>query len=81
MQKDYLTEEEQYKDVLNNEEIERIQDYELREIRNRYWNKFHKAFLDEANIPDQMLGDVLNKIRQEEKKEIEAYKIRRSTKA
>ena len=33
MNKPYLSAEEQYKEILNNEEIERIQDTELQEIR------------------------------------------------
>jgi hypothetical protein len=80
MKKEYLSEEEQFKEILNNEEISRIEDYELREIRSKYWNKFHKAFLDEINIPDRLLGDVMDKIRKDEKVEIEAYKIRKQIK-
>ena len=34
---EWLSEEEQYKDTLNNEEISRIKDPELREIRQRHW--------------------------------------------
>ena len=34
---EWLNEEEQYKDTLNNEEISRIKDPELREIRQRHW--------------------------------------------
>lgn len=33
MNRPYLSAEEQYKEILNNEEIERIQDHELRQIR------------------------------------------------
>lgn len=33
---EWLSEEEQYKDTLNNEEISRIKDPELREIRQRH---------------------------------------------
>ena len=66
MNKQYLTQEEQYKDDLNNEEIQRIEDAELREIRQRYWNLMHKAFLDEAGIPDWELEKVVDGIKARE---------------
>ena len=52
MNKPYLTKEEQFKDILNNEEIQRIEDVELREIRQNFWNLLHKAFLEKCGIPD-----------------------------
>lgn len=73
----YLSEEEQYKDILNNEEISRIKDLELRNIRSKYWHLKHQAFIDEVNISDNMLESKYNKIMMEENKEIEEYKKRK----
>ena len=77
MNKPYLTKEEQYKKILNNEEIERIEDLELRSIRSKYWSLRHKAFLDEVNIPDSQIEEVSNHLFEEERKEIEAYRLRK----
>ncbi len=74
MNKQYLTQEEQYKDDLNNEEIQRIEDAELREIRQRYWNLMHEAFLDEAGIPDWELEKVVDGIKAREQDEIKKYR-------
>jgi hypothetical protein len=77
MNNNYLSEEEQYKDILNNEEISRIKDLELRNIRTKYWHLKHQVFLDEVNISDSMLESKYNNIMTEEKKEIEEYKKRK----
>lgn len=74
MNKPYLSAEEQYKEILNNEEIERIQDYELRQIRQKYWNLRHKAFLDEAHISDQELDRVWENLKAREQDEIAKYR-------
>lgn len=74
MNKPYLSAEEQYKEILNNEEIERIQDTELQEIRRKYWNLLHKAALDEAHISDQELGRVLDDLKAKEQAEILRYR-------
>lgn len=74
MNKPYLSEEDQYKEILNNEEIRRIQDPELREIRQKYWNLRHKAFLDEAHISDQELSNVFDDIIAKEQEEILRYR-------
>lgn len=74
MNKPYLTIEEQFKDILNKEEIQRIKDPELREIRQRYWNLVHKAFLDEASIPDWELEKVVKGMRTQEQNEITKYR-------
>lgn len=71
---DFLTEEEQYKEVLNTKEIERIKDSKLRDIRMNFWNKKHEAFMNEVNIPDCELENVYNRIRKQELKEIEEYR-------
>lgn len=70
----YLTYEEQFKEILNNEEIDRIKDPKIREIRFKYWKLRHEAFLDEANISDKKLGEILDKSILDEQKELEPYK-------
>lgn len=74
MNKVYLTKEEQFKDILNNEEIQQIEDKELRDIRWKYWNMFHKAFLDESGIPDDELERVVESIKVQEQDEILKYR-------
>ena len=69
----YLSYEDQFKEILNQEEINRIENYEMREIRMKYWNLRHQAFLDEVNIKDCELGKVLDKLWIEEQKEIEKF--------
>lgn len=71
---DWLSEEEQYKDSLNNEQISRIKDPKLREIRMRHWNYQHKIFLDELNISDKELCRLVEEDSLKEKREIEEYK-------
>jgi len=72
--KDYLSDEEQFKVILNNEEISRIKDPELRNIREKYWGLIHQAFLDEHKIPDSMIAQEFDKIKAAEMKELEDYK-------
>ena len=74
---EYLTEEEQYKEILNNEEITRIKDSELREIRTKYWMLKRDAFLDEHRIPDWELGRVFDELMAKEQSEIEEYRKRK----
>lgn len=76
----YLSEAEQYKEILNNDEISRIKDSELREIRSRYWNLRHKAFLNEIEIPDTEIENVNEKLMRDEKDEIEKFKNRQKQK-
>lgn len=76
--KGYLSEEEQFKKILNNEEIGRIKDPELRNIRWKYWNLQREAFLDEHKIPDNILGQEYDKIKEAELKELDEYKQRKS---
>lgn len=75
---EYLSEEEQYKEILNQEEISRIKDNELRSIRSKYWSLRHKAFIDERGISDAELEKVFDELNKQEKIEIEQYKIRKS---
>lgn len=75
---EYLSEEEQFKEILNNEEIYRIKDSELRSIRLKYWKLLHQTLLDENKIPDNMLGKEFDKIKAAEIKELSEYKQHKS---
>lgn len=70
----YLSTDEQFKEVLNNEEIDRIRDPELRIIRRKYWDKRSQAFLNETDIPDQMLESVFQELDKAEKEELASYR-------
>ena len=50
-----LTIEEQFKETLNNEEIDRIEDPKLRAIRDNHWVHRMNIFRDEHNISDKLL--------------------------
>jgi len=69
----YLSEEEQYKEHISLEEIGRIKDNRLREIRLKYWSLRHKAFLDEHDISDKDLESIYKRLWLEEKTAIEKY--------
>jgi len=73
----YLTEGDQFKEILNYEEISRIKDNELRQIREKYWELRHKAFIDENDIPDDIIGDIFEKLIKREQEEIENYKMKK----
>lgn len=70
----WLSEKEQYQENLNNEEISRIKDPVLREIRMRHWKYRTRIFLDEHNISDEELMKLSKKDWEIEKQEIENYK-------
>jgi len=74
MNKEYLSKEEQYKKILNKDEIERIRDDELRSIRSKYWRLRHEVFLDERGISDYEFGDIMDELDKKEQKEIEEYR-------
>lgn len=76
LKKEYLSYEEQFKEVLNNQEIERIENLEIRAIRMKYWNLQREAFLDERGIPDRELHIVSDRLRLEEQAELEPFKIK-----
>ena len=59
---------------MNNEEIDRIRDPELKRIRSTYWDKRHQAFLNEQEIPDHMLPDVFQNLDDKEQNELDAYR-------
>lgn len=70
----WLTDEEQYQEALNNEQILRIKDPILREIRMSHWKYQTKLFFDEKNITDEMLNQLVKEDILKEKREIEQYK-------
>lgn len=74
---EWLSEDEQYKENLNIDEIHRIKDPKLREIRQKHWNYRNKIFIDEVRISDQELVKLTNRDRELERKEIEEYKKRK----
>ncbi len=59
--------------IMNNEEIYKIKDLGLSEIRIKYWNLKHKAFLDEQNISDYELEKVFDELDKQENIEVEKY--------
>lgn len=71
---EYLNNEEQYQLHINDEQISRIKDPILKEIRLRYWKKQNEIFLDEYGVPDSKLNEIYRKIENEEIHEIENYK-------
>lgn len=75
---DYLSKEEQFKKILNNEEISRIKDPELRSIRLKYWNLLHQIFLDEYKIPGGKLKKEFDDINAAEIKELDEYRQRKN---
>ena len=77
MQNEYLSTEEQFKEILNNEEINRIKDPELREIRMKHWEYRHKIFLDEHKISDAEFIRLSDEDYLKEKKELEEYRKRK----
>ena len=73
----YLSDEEQYNKILNQNEIARIKDYELQSIRSKYWHLKHKVFLDEHGVPDSELETKWNELSEKEQEEINEYRRRR----
>lgn len=73
MEKQYLLLEEQFKKALNNIDITRIEDNELREIRQNHWNYRHKIFLDEHRISDQEFCRLTDVDYEKEYKELKEY--------
>lgn len=71
---DWLSEEEQYKEILNPDEISRIKDSRLREIRQKHWNYRHEIFLDEHRISDKRFIELFDKDVEKEREELENYK-------
>ncbi|APO47636.1 hypothetical protein BS614_28740 [Paenibacillus xylanexedens] len=76
---DFLSDEAQFKETLNQEELAQIKDLELREIRTKYWFLIHEAFINENNITDEALEVVITNLRRQEKSDINAYISRKNS--
>lgn len=70
----YLNYEDQFKEILNQEEINRIQNPEIRKIREKYWRLQHEAFMNERDIPDSELGKVSQELIRQEQEELRRFK-------
>ena len=64
---------EKYTVNMNQDEISEISDSNIRNIKMKYWDKKHKAFLNEREIKDTELGNEFDRIEELEKKELEDY--------
>lgn len=73
MENKYLTVKEQFKKTLNNDEISRIKNLELREIRMKHWEYRIKIFRDEHNISDSKFSRLTDINYKQEAKELEEY--------
>lgn len=74
MKMDYLNFEDQFKKILNQEEISRIQNLELRKIRSKYWGLRHKVFINERNISDSESKKLWDELICEEQEELHRFK-------
>ena len=64
---------EKYTTDMNQYEISEISDSNIGNIKMKYWNKKHEAFLNEKEIKDTELGNEFDRIKELEKKELEEY--------
>lgn len=55
------------------EEISTIKDPTIRNIRMKYWNLKHQAFLDAQNIPDDNLARLWDELSSKEEQEIAVH--------
>ncbi len=62
-----------YNRIMNNCEISNIEDIELREIKRKYGDLRHNAFIDETNISDSDLEKVWDNSLMQEKQELIMY--------
>lgn len=62
-----------YNRDMNQGEISEITDSRIRDIKMKYWNKKHEAFMNEQEIKDSELGNEFDKLTEMEKKELEEY--------
>ena len=60
------------------EQINAIEDYGLRNIRMKYWNLKHQAFLDEHGIPDHLLEKTWDELSIKEEQEVTEYLLAKS---
>jgi|GEM_PF-2047534 len=77
MSEKYLTLEEQFAKTLNNEEISRIKDCELRDIRMKHWEYRHEIFVNERKYSDAEFLRLTDIDYKKEEKELEDYKKRK----
>ena len=75
---EWLSEEEQYAEILNDKDISKIKDLELRKIREKHWKYRTDIFLDKHNITDEQLVELTHVDCKREKEEIERYKNSRN---
>lgn len=71
----HLSYEDQFKEVMNQEEISRIQNPEIRKIREKYWRLQHEAFINERDIPDFKIGKLSKELRRQEQEELQRFKV------
>lgn len=71
---EWLSEEEQYREHLSCEQISRIKDPKLRDMRLKHWKHRNKIFLNETNISDAELIRLTEEDWEKEKKELEDYR-------
>jgi hypothetical protein len=64
---------EKYNCAMNPKEIDAIKDINIKNIKRKYWDLKHKAFLDEHNIADTEIDNVYDSLTQKERKELEEY--------
>lgn len=76
--KDWLSDERQYARGLGHDEVMRIKDPQLRELRLSFIYKKRAAFEDEIRIPDSCLGEEIDRIEDEEQKSIKEFIKRKS---
>lgn len=64
---------EKYNCEMNTNKIAEIEDLKIQEIKRKYWDLKHKAFLNEYEIKDWELGKELDKYTKLERRELEEY--------
>ena len=64
---------DKYNRIMNNSEMSNIEDIKLREIKRKYWNLRHEAFIDEINISDKELEKIFDDSLTQEKQELTNY--------
>lgn len=62
-----------YNCAMNLKEIDEIEDKNILEIKRKYWELKHNAFLDEHNISDIDLENVYDSLTQKEEQELKEY--------
>lgn len=60
--------------MLNQEEISRIKNLELREIWAKYWRLKHEAFINKQTIFDSDLNRVMYELIRQEQEELQRFR-------